>query len=184
MTFCSVAQTGSACSWQLQLASSAHHQMALSSSWELHSISVMMAALPTFTTHIVNRFRKLVNEKWQPKTPMNHAADRLHAGMSLAELNNQLTCLYAELGCSMGYMCSSTSPQMCFGFKEVSRFMANPGEKHFEALMQLFHYAIEHGHTGLIYKAWVGKYKLTVMHDADFNGDRSSSTSGSQRVEF
>ena len=43
--------------------------------------------------------------------------------------------------------------------------MANPGEKHFEALMQLFHYAIEHGHTGLIYKTWVGKYKVTVMHD-------------------
>ena len=131
-------------------------------------------------TRIVDRFRKLVNEKWRPKTPMNHAADRLHAGMSPAEPNNQLTCLYAELGCSMGYMCSSTSPQMCFGFKEVSRFMANPGEKHFDALMQLFHYAIEHGHTGLIYKAWVSKYKLTVMHDADFNGelDKRLSTSG------
>ena len=62
--------------------------------------------------------------------------------------------------------------------------MANPGEKHFDALMQLFHYAIEHGHTGPIYKAWVGKYKLTVMHDADFNGELDKRLSTSDVLIF
>ena len=85
------------------------------------------------------------------------------------------------VGC-LNFLSQTTRPDICFAVGLVSRFLNNPGKRHWQAVKHIFRYLKGTMHFGLKYTVPKrdNKLGLTVYSDADFAGDidQRRSTSG------
>ena len=86
---------------------------------------------------------------------------------------------YASVVGSLMYVMVCTRPDIAHAVGVVSRYMANPGKEHWEAVKWLLRYLRRTSSTSL----WFGKGNVTVQGfvDANLCGDVDSSKSTSGR---
>ena len=88
---------------------------------------------------------------------------------------------YREAIGSLMFLAVTTRPDIAFSVNMVSRFQANPGQLHWNAVKRIFKYLKATSHYGIVYSPEdIDSFRLLGYSDADFAGDVDSrkSTSG------
>ena len=86
---------------------------------------------------------------------------------------------------SLMYATVSTRPDLSFARSVLSRYMCNPGKKHWEAAKWLFRYIKGTSNVGLVYGRKGGtKLKLEGFVDADYAGNKDNRRSTTTYVFF
>uniref|UniRef100_A0A3Q7GHA3 GAG-pre-integrase domain-containing protein n=1 Tax=Solanum lycopersicum TaxID=4081 RepID=A0A3Q7GHA3_SOLLC len=127
---------------------------------------------------VLSRFR--VNDAKPRTTPLaNHFKLSKEQPPKTAEQRDHMTLVpYASAVGSLMYAMVCIRPDIAHAVGVVSRYMANPGKKHWEAVKWLLRYLRGTSNTSLCFGK--GKVTLQVFVDADLGGDVDSrkSTSG------
>ena len=78
---------------------------------------------------------------------------------------------YASAVGSLMYSMVCTRPDLAYAASLVSRFMANPGRAHWDAVKWVLRYMKGTSHYGLLFKESEGKQQIIGYCDSDFSGD-------------
>jgi len=89
---------------------------------------------------------------------------------------------YSNVIGSIMYLMVCTRPDLAHAVSTLSRFMSNPGPKHWEALKWLLRYLKGSSDIGLVYKHKTEGVKLKGFTDSDYAGDRDNRKSMSSYV--
>uniref|UniRef100_H3H5K8 Reverse transcriptase Ty1/copia-type domain-containing protein n=1 Tax=Phytophthora ramorum TaxID=164328 RepID=H3H5K8_PHYRM len=83
------------------------------------------------------------------------------------------------IGCLL-YIATCTRPDIAFVVTQLSRFLENPGQQHWNAAVRVLRYLKSTRQHGIIYEGGTGSVRLTAFSDADWgsNLDDRRSVSG------
>ena len=87
---------------------------------------------------------------------------------------------YANLTGALIYLVSCTRPDMAYSTSQLAKFMADPGQAHWNAVQRALKYLVGTADLGVKYSKWKSMdVKLTIYCDADFAADVDSRRSQS-----
>ena len=99
-----------------------------------------------------------------------------------SELKNMESVPYAQAIGSVMYLMISTRPDLAYPISCLSRFMANPGKPHWEALKWLLRYLIQSMHYSLCFAKWENDIFVTGYVDSNYANDKDSRKSTTSYV--
>ena len=91
---------------------------------------------------------------------------------------------YRQILGQIGFICLTTRPDCCYGYKELARFSNNPGEKHWLALLSLLGYIRDTRLTHRLHMSRGSGMKLRAWTDADWNGEKDKHLSTTGWITF
>ena len=91
---------------------------------------------------------------------------------------------FRQLLGQVGFLCLTTRLDCSYGYKELSRFSNNHGDKHFQALLSLVGYIKETRDTHRMHIVRGGGMRMRAWCDADWNGDRDKHLSTTGWIVF
>ncbi|KAM6585079.1 hypothetical protein CsatB_012081 [Cannabis sativa] len=98
---------------------------------------------------------------------------------TIAEKESMSEVPYSSAVGSVMYLMVSTRPDLAYAISVLSKYMANPGKQHWEAMKWLLRYLLGSTEVGLNYKRRDNNRMITGYSDADYAGDRDSRKSTS-----